>query len=112
MLGGAKSGATDLWRPPPLAHSFDSEEEAIARANDTPFGLAAGIWTNDANRVERVVPQLKAGTTWVNCYNIITPGFPFGGLKESGIGTDMGEESIVSEYTTSRTVFQAIAKAK
>ncbi|MCO0638258.1 aldehyde dehydrogenase family protein, partial [Lutimaribacter sp. EGI FJ00014] len=68
--------------------SFDTEEEAIARANDTEFGLAAGVFTRDMARAHRVVGQLQAGSCWINAYNLTPVELPFGGFKSSGIGRE------------------------
>ena len=87
---------------------FDKEDEVIQRANAGEFGLAAGLWTKDLYTAERVVTQLRAGTTWINCYNGIHPAVPFGGLKQSGFGVDLGPEAVTQEYTVSRAVYQYI----
>jgi acyl-CoA reductase-like NAD-dependent aldehyde dehydrogenase len=84
---------------------FDTEEEAIQRANTTEMGLAAGIWTRDLSRAERVVSAMQVGYTWVNCYNQQPPGLPFAGWKMSGFGgCDLGEEAVFQEYTQSRSI--------
>ncbi|MGI9112460.1 MAG: aldehyde dehydrogenase [Gaiellaceae bacterium] len=73
---------------------FETEEEAIAIANDTRFGLASGVWTRDLKRAHRVSRALKAGTVWLNTYRAITFNSPFGGVKESGFGRVNGAEAI------------------
>jgi len=65
---------------------FDDEEEAVARANDTEFGLSAGVFTADMGRAHRVIGEMKAGTCWINTYNLAPAEVPFGGYKQSGIG--------------------------
>ena len=67
---------------------FDDEDEAVRRANDTHFGLGAGLFTKDLNRAYRVADQLEAGNVWVNTYNLIPPDLPFGGVKQSGFGRE------------------------
>ncbi|KAF9914255.1 hypothetical protein BX616_008643 [Lobosporangium transversale] len=79
---------------------FKTIEEALERANATPYGLASGVWTRDASKAERCVQELEAGVTWVNCYNLLMTHVPFGGVKESGIGKDLGAEALRAYQTT------------
>ncbi|MGY3478606.1 aldehyde dehydrogenase [Bradyrhizobium ottawaense] len=79
---------------------FDDDEEAIAIANDTTFGLAAGFWTQDIRRVLRVSERLQAGTVWVNTYRVISYLSPLGGYKHSGIGRENGLDSIQNYLQT------------
>lgn len=80
----------------PCAHLsvFDEEEEAVARANASEFGLAATLWTGDAARADRVGAQLESGTVWVNCWRVRDERAPFGGFKRSGVGREGGERSL------------------
>src|SRR3546814_1002340 len=78
--------------------SFEDEDEAIARANATPFGLSAGVFTRDLARGHRVVGRLEAGTCWINTYNVTPIAMPFGGVKPSGIGRENGQRS--EEHTS------------
>ncbi|ABF39690.1 Betaine-aldehyde dehydrogenase [Candidatus Koribacter versatilis Ellin345] len=80
----------------PVCHvaPFDSEEEAVALANDTRYGLAASIWTSDLQRAHRVAPQMNAGITWVNCWFLRDLRTPFGGVGLSGIGREGGMHSL------------------
>ncbi|WP_163269062.1 betaine-aldehyde dehydrogenase [Chelativorans alearense] len=78
----------EIFGPVMCVFSFDTEEEAIARANDTEFGLAAGVFTRDMARAHRVVGQLQAGSCWINAYNLTPVELPFGGFKSSGIGRE------------------------
>ena len=73
---------------------FDSEEEVVAMANDTPYGLAAALWTRDVSRVHRVAAQLEAGIVWVNSWFLRDLRTPFGGAKQSGIGREGGVHSL------------------
>jgi phenylacetaldehyde dehydrogenase len=86
---------------------FDDEEEAIAIANDQSYGLAAGVWTNDLSRAHRMGKRLRAGTVWVNTYNIFDPALSFGGVGESGLGRDLGEEALLS-FCESKSVVIAL----
>jgi len=83
---------------------FDTEDQAVAIANDTRFGLAAGVWSRDVARVHRTVPRLRAGTVWVNTYRRTHYSMPFGGMKESGLGRENGLEAIY-EYTETQAVW-------
>ena len=83
---------------------FDTDEEAVALANDTPFGLAAGLWTTDLARATSLPRRLRAGTVWVNAYRVVSYLAPFGGFKESGIGRENGYEAIY-EYLEPKSVF-------
>jgi len=83
---------------------FDSEEEVIERANNTPFGLAAGVFTNDIKRGHRVIHQLQAGTCWINNYNITPIELPFGGYKQSGQGRE-NSLAAIQHYTQLKSVY-------
>ncbi|WP_416235166.1 aldehyde dehydrogenase family protein [Nitrospirillum sp. BR 11163] len=85
---------------------FDIEEEAVARANATRFGLGASVWSGDQARAEAVARQLEAGTVWINGHGGATPDLPFGGFKESGIGRGMGVAGLRS-YAEIRVVHGA-----
>jgi (Z)-2-((N-methylformamido)methylene)-5-hydroxybutyrolactone dehydrogenase len=84
--------------------AFDTEEEALQIANDTPYGLAAGVWTSDIGRALRASERLQAGTVWVNTYRIGGASTPFGGYKHSGIGREGGVEAI-KEWVHTKTVW-------
>jgi aldehyde dehydrogenase (NAD+) len=83
---------------------FDTEQEAIAIANDTEFGLAAGVWTKDLGRAHRVARTLRAGTVWINTYRALAPNMPFGGFKSSGIGHENGIDA-VKDFTRLKAVW-------
>ncbi|NUR91169.1 MAG: aldehyde dehydrogenase family protein, partial [Nonomuraea sp.] len=80
----------------PICHlaPFDDEDEAVRLANDSPYGLAATVWTTDLSRAHRVAPRVEAGIVWVNCWNLRDLRTPFGGVKASGIGREGGEYSL------------------
>jgi len=83
---------------------FDTEEEVIARANASPFGLAGGVFTRDVSRAHRVVNELQVGTAWINTYNFYPAEVPFGGYKMSGFGRENGLE-VLNHYSQLKTVF-------
>ncbi|WP_210492900.1 aldehyde dehydrogenase family protein [Patulibacter sp. SYSU D01012] len=82
---------------------FDDTDEVIRRANDTRYGLTAGVWTESISTAHRVADALRAGTVWVNCYGVFDAAMPFGGYKESGWGREMGG-IVLDDYTESKTV--------
>jgi betaine-aldehyde dehydrogenase len=83
---------------------FEDENEVVSRANDTPFGLSAGVFTRDLARAHRVVARLEAGTCWINNYNVTPIEMPFGGVKQSGIGRENGLAAI-QHYTQPKSVY-------
>jgi acyl-CoA reductase-like NAD-dependent aldehyde dehydrogenase len=85
---------------------FDSVDDVIQCANDTPYGLAAGIWTSSLLTAERMTRALRVGTVWINCYNVFDPALPFGGYKQSGWGRESGSAAI-GLYTQTKTVTTA-----
>ena len=82
---------------------FKNTDEVIERANRTTFGLAAAVWTKDIQKALRIANSVRAGTVWVNCYNVFDAAAPFGGFKQSGIGRELGEYGL-EEYTEVKTV--------
>ncbi|MCX6130009.1 MAG: aldehyde dehydrogenase family protein [Proteobacteria bacterium] len=84
----------EIFGPVLVAIPFRDTEDLIRQANATEFGLAAGIWTQDLSKAHKISARLKAGTTWINCYNIFDAALPFGGYKQSGWGREMGEEAL------------------
>ncbi|MNE34257.1 NAD/NADP-dependent betaine aldehyde dehydrogenase [compost metagenome] len=83
--------------------AFDSEDEAIALANDSPYGLAASLWTNDLTKAMNLVPRIEAGTVWVNAHVLLDPNMPFGGVKQSGVGREFGR-AVIEAYTEIKSV--------
>jgi aldehyde dehydrogenase (NAD+) len=83
---------------------FATDEEAVALANDTEYGLAAGIWTESLERAVTMPRKIRAGTVWVNAYRVVSYMAPFGGFKASGIGRENGKAAIY-EYLEAKSVF-------
>ncbi|WGL59519.1 betaine-aldehyde dehydrogenase [Pigmentibacter sp. JX0631] len=94
----------EIFGPVMSILSFQNENEVIERANNTPYGLACGILTNDLNRAHRVINQIQAGMCWINSYNLCPVEIPFGGFKASGFGKENGIAAIES-YTQLKTVY-------
>ncbi|MFI5411850.1 betaine-aldehyde dehydrogenase [Kaistia sp. UC242_56] len=94
----------EIFGPVMAVLSFRDEEEAIARANDTPFGLAAGVFTRDLARGHRVIARLQAGTCWINHYNVTPIELPFGGFKQSGLGRE-NSKAALEHYTQLKSVY-------
>ena len=95
-----KLAQEEIFGPVLAVIPFDTEEEAIAIGNDTRYGLASGIWTQDINRVQRVSRALRTGMVWVNTYRAVAAQIPFGGVKDSGYGRERGHEGLMEFLTT------------
>ena len=100
----------EMFGPVMTLIPFDTEEEAIALANDSDYGLGSGIFTQSLARAHRVSSRLRAGICWVNTYRAISPIAPFGGFNQSGYGREAGRESIL-DYTRTRTTWINISDA-
>ncbi|MBP9950138.1 MAG: betaine-aldehyde dehydrogenase [Cypionkella sp.] len=94
----------EVFGPVMAVLDFDTEAEAVARANDTEFGLAAGVFTADLTRAHRVIAALQAGTCWINAYNLTPVEAPFGGMKSSGVGRENGHAA-VEHYSQVKSVY-------
>ncbi len=97
----------EIFGPVMCVLAFDDEAEVVARANDTEFGLSAGVFTADLTRAHRVIAQLQAGTCWINHYNVTPIELPFGGYKSSGLGRENGRAAI-EHYTQLKSVYVAM----
>lgn len=93
----------EIFGPVIVMTRFETEEDVIVEANNSDYGLSAGLFTGDLTRAHRVAAKLKAGTVWVNCFNELHPQVPFGGYKTSGIGRELGEYAL-ENYTQVKAV--------
>jgi phenylacetaldehyde dehydrogenase len=93
----------EIFGPVVVAAPFQSLDDLAAAANDTPYGLGAGIWTKDISKAHALAKKLRAGTVWINCYNVFDAALPFGGYKQSGWGREMGHEALEA-YTEVKAV--------
>jgi phenylacetaldehyde dehydrogenase len=93
----------EIFGPVVVAAPFQSIDEIAAQANDSDYGLGAGIWTKDISKAHALAKKLRAGTVWINCYNVFDASLPFGGYKQSGWGREMGHEALEA-YTEVKAV--------
>jgi phenylacetaldehyde dehydrogenase len=93
----------EIFGPVVVAEKFSSLDEIAAQANDSTYGLGAGIWTRDISKAHALAKKLRAGTVWINCYNVFDASLPFGGYKQSGWGREMGHE-VLNNYTEVKAV--------
>ena len=93
----------EIFGPVVAAMPFESPDEVVTQAHDTIYGLAAGIWTKDISKAHRMAEKLRAGTVWINCYNIFDAAMPFGGYKQSGWGREMGHD-VLNLYTEVKAI--------
>jgi aldehyde dehydrogenase (NAD+) len=93
----------EIFGPVMSIIKFDDLNDVVRRANRTMYGLAAAVWTRDIGKAHAIANRVRAGTVWVNCYDVFDPGAPFGGFKQSGIGREMGEYGL-QQYTELKTV--------
>ncbi|TCT44625.1 betaine-aldehyde dehydrogenase [Martelella mediterranea] len=99
----------EIFGPVMAVLPFDDEDEVVSRANATPFGLAAGVFTQDITRAHRVAASLQAGICWINTYNLTPVEIPFGGVKQSGLGRENGKAAMAF-YSQLKTIHVALGK--
>ncbi len=102
-----KIAKEEIFGPVMSVIPFKSVDEVVARANRTEYGLAAAVWTRDIKKAHAIADSVRAGTVWVNCYNVLDTRAPFGGFKQSGIGRELGEYGL-QQYTEVKTVIVKI----
>ena len=102
-----KIAREEIFGPVMSVIPFKDLDEVITRANRTMYGLSAGVWTRDIKKAHAIANSVRAGTVWVNCYNILDTRAPFGGFKQSGSGRELGEYGL-QEYTEVKTVIMKL----
>jgi phenylacetaldehyde dehydrogenase len=100
---GMKVVDEEIFGPVVCAMPFKDTDEVATQMNQTPYSLAGAVWTSNVNKAHRMARALKAGTVWINCYNVFDAALPFGGYKQSGWGREMGRE-VFELYTQVKSV--------
>jgi aldehyde dehydrogenase (NAD+) len=101
---GMRIAQEEIFGPVLATIRFSDLDDAVAKGNSTVYGLAAAVWTRDISKAHRVAQAVKAGTVWINTYNLYDPALPFGGFKESGFGRDQGRDAL-EKYTQTKSVW-------
>ena len=94
----------EIFGPVLVAQSFKDLDEAIEKANNSPYGLGAGVWTESNKNAHYMADRIKSGSVWINCYNLTNPAIPFGGYKQSGFGREIGSYAL-ENYTEVKSVW-------
>ncbi|WP_107331050.1 aldehyde dehydrogenase family protein [Metapseudomonas otitidis] len=98
----------EIFGPVLTVMRWSDLDDLVLRANDSPYGLAAGVWTRDLRSAHRIAAALKAGSVWINCWNVVDPASPFGGYKQSGWGREMSKH-VIDAYTETKSVYVDLA---
>ena len=101
---GMRIAQEEIFGPVLAALRFKDGDDAVSKADSTVYGLAAAVWTKDISKAHRIAKAVKAGTVWINTYNLYDPALPFGGFKESGFGRDQGRDAL-EKYTQTKSVW-------
>ena len=102
-----KIATEEIFGPVMQVLKFKDIDEVVQRANTTDYGLAAAVWSRDIKKAHTIAERLRAGTVWINCYDVFDAAAPFGGFKSSGIGRELGEKAL-DNYTELKTVTVAL----
>jgi aldehyde dehydrogenase (NAD+) len=100
----------EIFGPVLCVQTFDTEEEALYMANDTEYGLAGSVWTQNIQRAHRVAEKIRAGTVWINSYRAVSPSVPFGGFGASGLGRENGMDSI-NDFLETKSIWVELSGA-
>ena len=98
----------EIFGPVMSVLRFDNVDEIVDRANNTMYGLAAAVWTRDIGKAHHIAAKVRAGTVWINCYDVFDAAAPFGGFKMSGMGRELGEKAL-DNYLEEKTVTVAMS---
>jgi acyl-CoA reductase-like NAD-dependent aldehyde dehydrogenase len=98
----------EIFGPVLAVIPFSDVDEAARLANDSSYGLAAAVWSRDIGKAHRMAREIKAGTVWINCYNVYDSASPFGGYKQSGYGRDLGMHAL-EQYTQVKSVWVSLS---